>query len=708
LDECGEKLRILMVEDSEDDALLIQRQIQKDGIEASFERVSSEDAFINALDTRSWDMILCDYAMDGFTGLEALSIFQRYDLVIPFILISGTIGEEIAVEAMRRGASDYIMKDHLLRLVPAIKREMKELEVRREREEGRLELAKSEERFAAAFRTSTDGIAIARASDGVFIQVNDEFCRIFGYTREEVTGKNSLELGIWLSEEDRLAFTEPVRELGVVRNYEAKMGTSQGQVIFAQISAEYIDIEGEKCILSFTRDITEKVEKERALKERESRLRNITENANQIIFSVNDEGRVSFISPAWERITGYKAGDILGRSFLEFVHPEDLKKGKDALVKVTKEGIITVPAIIRMKKNKGDWCWFSIVGGVLETADPENLEYGGIAEDITERKLSEDKLQETYRRLSTILESVPDAIYLKDREGIFLEVNRAYEEFTGISRDCILGTRGESVLPPEVFETNLETDKKVRESGDSIHFEKVFDNFGEPVYFSIYKAPLLDENNELTGIIGVSNDVTEVKVAEKKIRSALEGAIHTISSIVEIRDPYTAGHQQRASRLAVAIGRQMGLERDRMEALRVSSLVYEIGKIAIPSEILNKPGSLNSMEKELIRIHPSTAGEILGNIDFPWPIAQIVSQHHERINGSGYPLGIKGDEILFEARILSVADVVEAMCSHRPYRPSLGIEAALQEVERNSGILYDPEVVNIACKLFREKNFSLA
>jgi len=354
-----------------------------------------------------------------------------------------------------------------------------------------------------------------------------------------------------------------------------------------------------------------------------------------------------------------------------------------------------------MKKYNGDWCWFSIVGGVLETADPENLEYGGIAEDITGRKLSEDKLQETYRRLSTILESVPDAIYLKDREGIFLEVNRAYEELTGVSRESILGTKGESVLPREVFETNVETDREIRESGESLHLEKVYDNFGDPHYFHINKVPLKDKNNEVTGIIGVTNDITEIRRAEQKIRSALEGAILTISRIVEIRDPYTAGHQQRASRLAVAMGREMGLEGERLEALRVSSLVYEIGKIAIPSEILNKPGSLNSMEQDLIRIHPSTAGEILGNINFPWPVSEIVAQHHERMDGSGYPLGIKGDDILIEARILAVADVLEAMCSHRPYRPSLGIEAALHELENNSGILYDSDVVEAALNLYR-------
>jgi predicted hydrolase (HD superfamily) len=156
---------------------------------------------------------------------------------------------------------------------------------------------------------------------------------------------------------------------------------------------------------------------------------------------------------------------------------------------------------------------------------------------------------------------------------------------------------------------------------------------------------------------------------------------------------------------ARTIGQEMGLDKERVEGLRLTGIIHDIGKISVPAEILSKPGSLNETEYKLIQAHPKVGHDILGDIDFSWPIAEIVLQHHERMNGSGYPAGLKGDDILLEARILAVSDVVEAMASHRPYRPALGIEVALEEIEKNKGVLYDPDVVAACLKLFREKGF---
>ena len=175
---------------------------------------------------------------------------------------------------------------------------------------------------------------------------------------------------------------------------------------------------------------------------------------------------------------------------------------------------------------------------------------------------------------------------------------------------------------------------------------------------------------------------------------------------MESRDPYTAGHQERVAELAVAIAKEMGLPERRIMGLRMAGFLHDLGKIAIPVEILKKPIPLNKLEFDLIKTHPEVAYEVLKEIDFPWPIAEIVYQHHERIDGSGYPRGLKDDEILLEARILAVADVVEAMSSHRPYRPAYTIEEALEEIVRNKGKLYDPEVVDACVKLFKEKKFS--
>lgn len=184
-------------------------------------------------------------------------------------------------------------------------------------------------------------------------------------------------------------------------------------------------------------------------------------------------------------------------------------------------------------------------------------------------------------------------------------------------------------------------------------------------------------------------------------------AVDLLSSATELRDPYTAGHQRRVADLACAIAQELGFSEDRVQGLRVAALVHDFGKsLAVPGEILSKPGRLTKEEMNLIRAHPEVGYEILRKIEFPWPVAETVRQHHERLDGSGYPQGLRGEGILLEARILAVADVVEAMASHRPYREALGLEKALAEIETGKGRLYDPRVVDGCLRLFRDRGFS--
>jgi PAS domain S-box-containing protein len=233
-----------------------------------------------------------------------------------------------------------------------------------------------------------------------------------------------------------------------------------------------------------------------------------------------------------------------------------------------------------------------------------------------------------------------------------------------------------------------------------------------PTLFSTY--PIFNGNGEITATLVVSVDISDRKIAEKKLQSsmeklgkALEGSIKAIARTVETRDPYTAGHQQRVADLATAIAKEMKLSEDRIDGLRLAGVIHDLGKVAIPVAILNKPGRISKIELDLIKTHAQVGFDILKTIEFPWPIAQIVLQHHERMNGSGYPSGLSGDEILLESRILGVADVVEAMASHRPYRPALGINTALEEISKNKGELYDRDVVAACLVLFNKKGFEL-
>jgi len=213
-------------------------------------------------------------------------------------------------------------------------------------------------------------------------------------------------------------------------------------------------------------------------------------------------------------------------------------------------------------------------------------------------------------------------------------------------------------------------------------------------------------------ILAIARDISERKRAHEEAKRstetllrAMEHAIQAMAIIVEMRDPYTAGHQQRVTQLACAIARQMGLPEEQISGLRLAGLIHDIGKVRVPAEILTNPDGLSEPEFMMIKAHPLLGYEILKGIDFPWPVAQIVLQHHERMNGSGYPSGLSGGDIIVEARILAVADVVEAMASHRPYRAALGINKALREISQNKGVLYDSKAVNACLKLFKDRRF---
>jgi putative nucleotidyltransferase with HDIG domain len=259
---------------------------------------------------------------------------------------------------------------------------------------------------------------------------------------------------------------------------------------------------------------------------------------------------------------------------------------------------------------------------------------------------------------------------------------------------------------------SLETAVRALNEGAAAYITKPLnmDEVLATVKEGLEKQRLVTDNERLYQ--EAQRELAERKRAEReiqrnldKLRKAMEGTTRAMACIVETRDPYTAGHQQRVTHLACSIAKEMGLSEERIEGIRMAGLIHDLGKICLPAEILSKPGQINEPELSLVKTHPEVGHNMLKTIDFPWPVAQIVLQHHERMDGSGYPSGFTGTEILLEARIMAVADVVEAIASHRPYRPALGLKKALQEISRNSGILYDSEVVNVCLRLFIDQGF---
>ncbi len=311
------------------------------------------------------------------------------------------------------------------------------------------------------------------------------------------------------------------------------------------------------------------------------------------------------------------------------------------------------------------------------------------------------RLQEREEWLSALLKSIGDGVIATDKDGLITYMNPLAEKLTGWTQEDVL----KKPLVEICSTTDIKNDSKEREiilsAKDGTEF---------PI--EVTATSLNGHQRNSSGQVLVFRDIStrkqterELKESWKRLHEALEGTIQAMALTIEIRDPYTAGHQRRVSRLSCAVAREIGLPEDRIEGLRVAGDIHDIGKIYVPAEILSKPGQITAIEYGIIKTHPQVGFDILKTIKFPWPVAAIVLQHHERLDGSGYPLGMSGDAILKEARILSVADIVEAMSSHRPYRPAQGIEKALAEIVQNKGVFYDPEAVDACVKLFQERRF---
>lgn len=328
-------------------------------------------------------------------------------------------------------------------------------------------------------------------------------------------------------------------------------------------------------------------------------------------------------------------------------------------------------------------------------------------------KQAEQDLKNSRKRYKDLIEKTGIAILIDDKEGNFKYVNKRYAEIFGFS----VAEMKKHSIQSRVYPDDVEIVAKYhngRVNGKNVPSKYEYRGVrkdGSITYLEVY-AEALKRGGEIVGTRSYLWDITERKQAERNIqqsmaalRKLLGGVISVIASVVEVRDSYTSGHQHRVADLARTIATEMGMSQDKIEGIRSAGAIHDLGKISIPAEILSKPGKLNGPEFELIKTHPQVAYDILKDIEFPWPIARITYQHHERMDGSGYPQGISGEDICLEARVLAVADVVEAMASHRPYRPALGIEAALKEIEKNKDILYEPKVVDACIRVFKEKGF---
>lgn len=390
-------LKALILEDSPNDILLLLRELRRSGFELDHIIASTADEMRAALSNRDWDIILSDYSMGGFDALAALEIVQEFKIDIPFIVISGTVGEDTAVRAMKAGASDFFAKDKLTRLVPAVERELREAAGRRKR-------AQAEARFTTAFQASPVGTVISRLSDGLVLDVNSRFLLSYGLTREEVVGKRRGELELVVEPSQAQQIYQHLREQSSVDNVEIAYRHKSGRLGYALMSAEIIELDNEPCILSMIQDITDRKEAETALEDSEEKFRLLAENSTDMISRHSPDGHYLYVSPACQTLLGYEPEELVGHSAYEFFHPDDIDFISQSH-QIVIEKFQTYTIAYRIRRKDGSYIWFETISRTIRDLNTGAvLELQGASRDISARKEAEQALERYADRLELLHE----------------------------------------------------------------------------------------------------------------------------------------------------------------------------------------------------------------------------------------------------------------------------------------------------------------
>lgn len=428
-----------------------------------------------------------------------------------------------------------------------------------------------------------------------------------------------------------------------------------------------------------------------------------------------DTRQLRFINAAHQKIFGYSAAELQHESdWFEKVYPDPLfhtqirEQWEADIQRATNDRVAIASPELSLRCKDGS---VRIVRGFMSVAGDDIIVQW---EDMTDIKHAQAELIENERRFRSMIEQTLTGIYVTQNNEI-VYANPRLSEITGWSREELLGKDSLDIFArlPESRQQVIEARAQLHSGTRSVALQIPYHcRDGKDIVLGIHASLGVWDGQAAT--IVMLQDITERQHAEEKIAAyvrqlegTMRGTLQAVANMVEMRDPYTAGHERRVGLIAADIAREMGWPEEKCQNLQLIGLVHDIGKIAVPAEILSKPGRLTPLEYQMIQAHAERGYEILKNVEFPLPIAEIIREHHERADGSGYPQGLKGEQILPEARILAVADVLESMASHRPYRPALGLDAAINEIESHRITWFDPLVVDAMLRLVREKGYQL-
>ena len=585
------KLRVLHLEDDLRDAELIKSMLVKGGIDGDIVLVDTREAFLHALEEGNFDLILLDYSLPAVDGLAALRLVRERSPDIPVIFVTGTMGEELAIETLKSGATDYVLKERLARLVPSVKRALRE----------------SEER------------------------------------------------------------------------------------------TNLMRVEEEK-------------------KKHEERHRNLIENAPDVIFTLSTvDGSITSLNLAFEKITGFSCSEWIGKYFAEIIHPDDFSLALEKFQQ-TLRGDFVVPSELRVLSKSGEY----LIGDFVCLPQIEKgrvTEVFGFVHDITEKKNYEKIIKHAAEEWRGTFDSMPYGVMLLDSDFNIIRVNRYMSNLIGIPMKELIGRKCHE-LPLYANKTvescpALKSSKTLNTESIELYDPKV------NKYFISYATPIIDESGHIKAYVDSTIDITDSKEKERKIiesrdaffnmlkdldfsfkelKEVYSGLIFSFVRALDAKSPWTKGHSERVTQYAMSISREIGLKEKDLETIETAAILHDIGKIGTYDTVLDKPGKLTDEEFALVKMHPGKGADILSPIRQFKNIIPIIRHHHDRIDGKGYPDGLKGDEIPFFARILHVADSFDAMTADRPYRPAPGKEYAISEFKKYNGIQFDTRVVEAFLK----------
>jgi PAS domain S-box-containing protein len=551
---------------------------------------------------------------------------------------------------------------------------------------------------------------------------NDSLCRIWGYSREELMGMNNRH---YTDEENAKklyeTFNKVYRTEIPTKALDWQIRRKDGSTAFIEASvAIRKDSTGNKIgFKGIVRDITERKYAEQQLRQNQFFLIKSQEVAQIGSYQVDSKTGHWISSSTLDKILGIDENyQKTAQGWYNIIHPDerkDIKRFMYETIKIHRHHNFDKEFRI-VRQNDRQERWVNARGELTYDPNGNTTNMIGTIQDITEHKRMEDEILESERRYRSIIENAQEGIFQASTDTKRISVNNAFAHILGYNSpqdvyNCISDVTKQVVVDTNEFQKVREI---LRRDGSIKSYEtQLYRKDKSLIWVSMSITAIQDSRG---GVVyhGIVEDITPKKKLEEQrqaslqsLRKSLGATINAMSATVEARDPYTAGHQRRVSDLARSIATEMKLSRDQIDCIRLAGMIHDLGKISVPSEILTKPTRLSNLEFELIRTHSEAGYSILKDIDFPWPIARIVLEHHERIDGSGYPNKLKADELLLESKIISIADVVEAISSNRPYRPAVGIHAALEEIEKNKGILYDRAAAEACLKLFREKHYKM-